>query len=115
MVARDLDRRFAVTHLAGDALVVSLLCINRGGVAAAHHVAALPAHGLDVDLLVSVAGDELEGGLENVGVECPGKAFVAADDDEQHALLGAGDKERMLEVAGLIVVEIDTVPRSYER
>ena len=37
-----------------------------------------------------------------------GKSLVAADDDEQHALFRPGDKERMAQVAGLLVEELDT-------
>ena len=50
-------------------MLVGRLVVNRNGVAAAHQVAALAAHGLNVDLLVGVAGDELKSRLEDVGVE----------------------------------------------
>ena len=84
------------------------------GITAAHLVAALAAHGLNVDLLVGVAGDELEGGLENVGVERAGKALVAADDNEQHPLFGPRGKERMAQVAGCRIEDLDA-PRSAMR
>ena len=99
---------FALADLAASApLFVGLLGVDGGGIAAAQLVAALAADGLDVDLLVGVAGDELVGGLEDVGVEGAGKALVAADDDQQNALFGPRDKERVAEVAGFLVEEID--------
>ena len=79
MVAGDFYRALARTaDLARLAVLVGLFGIGSGRIAAAHLVAALAADGLDVDFLVGVAGDELVGGLENVGVECAGKALVAA-------------------------------------
>ena len=115
MIAGDFDRRFAIA-VPGELTPCSSadFVVNGGGIAAAHQVAALAAHGLDVDLLVGVAGDELEGGLEDVGVECAGKALVAADDDQQHALLRPGDEERMAQVAGLLVEERDAVGERFE-
>ena len=85
------------------AVLVGLLGIAGRRIAAAHLVAALAAHGLDIDFLVGVAVDELVGGLEDVGVEGAGKALVAADDDEQDALFRPRDEERMAEVAGFLV------------
>ena len=79
VVAGDFDRALARTaDLARPAVLVGLVGIGSGRIAAAHLVASLAADRLDIDFLVGVAGDELVGGLENVGVECAGKALVAA-------------------------------------
>jgi hypothetical protein len=92
VVAGDFDGALArLADLAGVAVLVGLLGVDGRGIAAAHLVAALAAHGLDVDLLVGVAADELVGGLEDVGVEGAGKTLVAADDDEQNALFRPRD------------------------
>ena len=115
MVAGDFDGRLSAFLAAGCACSSVCSVIVGGGIAAAHQVAALAADGFDVDFLVGVAGiDELEGGLEDVGVECAGKALVAADDDEQHALFGAGDEERVAQVAGLGIVDIDAARERLE-
>jgi anti-sigma-K factor RskA len=52
VVAGDLDRNLALAGLVTLAVVAGLLRVNRGGIAAAHLVAALAAHGFNVDLLV---------------------------------------------------------------
>src|ERR1035437_5215371 len=107
MIAGYLYRCLALANLKRVAILVGLLRVDGGGVAAAHHVAPLAAHGLDIDFLVGVAGEELEGGFENVRVECAGKALVAADDDQQNPLLGPSGKERMAQIAGLRVNNVD--------
>ncbi len=109
MVAGDFDGALALAGGLGvAAVIVGLLGVHGVGIAAAHLVAALAADGFDVDFLVLIAGvDELVGGLEDVGVEGAGKALVAADDDQQNALLFAGGEERVAQVAGLRVVDLD--------
>ena len=104
MIAGDFDGRLALADLAGDALVVGLLrCRRRRDSGGASWSRPLRPTASTSICLSGVAGDELEGGLEDVGVECAGKALVAADDDQQHALLRPGDEERMAQVAGLLV------------
>ena len=79
VVAGKLDGALTgAADLVRVAVLVGLLGVEGGGIAAAQLVAALAAHGLDVDFLVGVAADELVGGLEDVGVEGAGKALVAA-------------------------------------
>ena len=107
MVAGQLDFGPPGSNLSDKSLRIRLLDVFGHGIAPPHLVAALAAHGLNVDFLVGVARDELEGNLEDVGVEGAGKALVARDHDEKHALFRPGQKQRAAQVAGLLVVEID--------
>ena len=107
MIAGNFDRSLARADLCYIAAFVRLLGVNSLGVMAAHQVAALAAHGLDVDLTILVAVNKLECGLENVGVESAGKSLVSADDNQQHTLFRARDKERMAQVAGGLIEKIN--------
>jgi hypothetical protein len=107
MVAGDFNLGLALAGPGDAAVVAGMLGVDGRGIAAVHLVAALATHGFNVDLLIRVAVDELEGRLENVGVEGSGKTLVAADDDEQDALLRARGKERMAQVAGHLVKDIN--------
>src|SRR6185369_2345700 len=59
-------------------------------------------------------GDELIGDLENVGVESAGKSFVAAYDNQQHALLRPYDKQRVAQVARSLVEDVDAARQRLE-
>ena len=107
-----------------DALRSRVLCacvrrrralgVDGDGIAAAHLVAAFAADGFDVNFFVGVSADELVRGLEDVRVECAGEALVAADNDQQHTLLGPGDEERMAQIAGLGIEDLDASDKRLE-
>src|SRR5579862_1113871 len=100
MVARDLDRTLSFfPNLPRVAVVVCLLAVLRRRKAAARKIPALAAYCLHIDFLVWIAGDELKCDLEDVGIKGACKSFVAADDNQQHALLGPYGKQRVTQVA----------------
>ena len=87
MIARQLHISLAwAPHLSRLALLVGLLAVYRYRIAPPHLVAALAAHGFNINFFVRVAVDELVRDFQNIGVEGAGKALVARDHDQQHAL-----------------------------
>ncbi len=95
VVAGNFDFAFALGALTCRfwPLFVCLFGVNGSGIAAPQLVAAFAAHGFDIDLFIGIAADELVRRLEDVGVECARKSLVAADHDEQHALLRPRDEK----------------------
>ncbi len=91
MVAGNFDEALArAANLVGDTVLVGLIGVDGGGIAAAHLVAAFAADGFDVDFFIGIAGDELVGGLENVGVECAGMKPLSPETTmRENALFGA--------------------------
>ncbi len=93
---------------------VRLLAVHRHRIAPPHLVAALAAHRLNVDLLIGVGVDELERRLQNVRVERARKSLVAADHNQQHALLRPRDKQRMAQVPGRFVEDVDAPRQRFQ-
>ena len=86
-----------VTRTADGALFVGSL----RGIAAAEVVAALAAHALHVHVDAGLGIKEALRRLEQVGVEAPGQATIAGDDDEDDVALLARLQQGMLGLAGL--------------
>jgi len=81
MVAGNLDGGFALAGLEDMRVSAKLirlgpLTVNGCRIPPTHQVASLAAHGLDINLFVRVAVDELKPS-ENIGVEGAGKSFSA--------------------------------------
>src|ERR1700753_458844 len=113
MVACHFDA--ALTGLASGTLFLRGLRVHGYGITAAEQVTGLAADGLDINLPAGFRTGEVAGScLEDVGVECAGEAFIAADHNEENALLFADGKERVREVARLLVKNVDTAPERFK-
>ncbi len=76
------------------------------GIAAAEVVAALAADALEIHVDVGLGVKKALSSLEQVGVEAPGQATIAGDDDEDDVALLAGLQQGMLGLAGVGIDDV---------